>query len=113
MTAMEHSQDATQEILNAFEGHARGMSAMLEILEDLVAAQADTVEVIERLSRELDVLKGTVGNRGDQSVNDGQQALRAQAAQTRRRATQLAQETGSACERSRSLMPPDAPLGGR
>jgi hypothetical protein len=113
MTSMDHSPDATHEVLNAFEEHARSMSAMMEIIDDLVAAQADTVEVVERLSRELDVLKRAVGNREGPAFNDGQQALRAQAAQTRRRATQLAREAGSARERSRSLTPPDAPPGGR
>jgi hypothetical protein len=84
--------------------HARCLSAMLEVIDDLVAAQADTMNFIEHLSVELEAVRAAM-DANDARITDEEQRrlLREQAAESRRRAAELARQITSAREQTDAL----------
>src|SRR3954468_9043365 len=101
---MDLPPEATDELLEAFErvtgDHARTISAVLDVIESLVAAQGDAMELIELLSAEVDALKAAAD--AQRAGDEGRDALRAQAAQSRRQAAELTRQAHDARERSKT-----------
>jgi len=83
-----HDPPETQlEPATALAPGADWMTAMLRMVEDLLATQSELVEIVEGLCVEVEDLKRARGE--PEGLDDGRAALIAQAAQARHHAAEL------------------------